>query len=52
MAGAPNEEAGPVELVLALTRLIVLIMSKISHLNVLRGERNKGIMCEYDVHYK
>ena len=51
MAGAQNEKAGPVELVSALTRLIGLIMSGSSHLNVLRGGRNKGVICEYDVHY-
>jgi len=50
-AGAPNEEAGPVELVSALRRLIVLIISGCSHLNVLRGGRKKGMRCEIDVHY-
>ena len=50
-AGAPNEEAAPVEVVSTLTRLIILRMSNSSHLNVLRGERMKGVRCENDVYY-
>ena len=44
-AGAPNEEATPVEVVLTLTRLISLIMSIDSHLSVLIGGRMKGVRC-------